>query len=135
MSNNLIFCLVFSYCALLHCVLGMVVIVDRHKGLAKKNNTPTAKKFNAKIRAHGNSAEYLPIALLGLYLLSLSAIHYLLILSLGFVLMLGRTMHAFGLIYFEHKKLPNFTWRVIGMACTFTCILTSVLCLLYVAIP
>lgn len=135
MSNNLIFCFVFSYCAVLHCVLGMLVIMDRHKGLAKTDNTSIARKFNAKLRAHGNSAEYLPIALLGLYLLSVSAIHYLLILGLGFVLMLGRTVHAFGLIQFEQKKPPNFAWRVIGMACTFTCILISVLCLLYVAIP
>lgn len=135
MSNNLIFCFVFSYCAVLHCLLGMFVIVDRHKGLAKTDSTSVAKKFHAKLRAHGNSAEYLPIALLGLYVLSVSAIHYLLILCLGFVLMFGRTVHAFGLIHFEQKKPPNFSGRVIGMACTFTCILTSVLCLLYVAIP
>lgn len=135
MSNNLIFCFVFGYCAILHCVLGIVVIVDRHKGLANTDDTSIAKKFNAKLRAHANSAEYLPIALLGLYLLSVSATHYLLILSLGFALMLGRTVHAFGLIHFEQKKPPNFTWRVVGMACTLTCILISVLCLLYMVIP
>lgn len=69
------------------------------------------------MRAHGNFAEYVPLALLliaGTEVLSAPAA---LVHGLGIILLVGRLVHAFGL----SQEAEVFAYRVGGMALTFTC--------------
>ncbi len=73
------------------------------------------------IRAHGNFAEYVPMALLLLFLLESRIDSTLWIHLLGIGLIIGRISHAVGV-----SRMPEqFGFRVFGMAMTFTVMLSS----------
>ena len=78
------------------------------------------------VRAHGNFAEYVPIALLLIYFIEQSQAQAWLVYCLGTALVLGRLSHAFGL---SQVKEPLF-FRVFGMVCTLNTIGVSALYLL-----
>ncbi len=70
------------------------------------------------IRAQGNAAEYIPIALILLLLLELSQAHFVIINFAGIVLVIGRLLHAKGLL------TESVRYRVLGMQCTLYTIIT-----------
>ncbi len=75
------------------------------------------------IRAHGNFAEYVPLALLLMALAELQdrsvyAIHFV-----GLCLLVGRLAHAFGV----SREPELFTFRVAGMILTFIALLSGAL--------
>ncbi len=72
-------------------------------------------------RAHANFAEYVPIALILIYLLEQSIGSNLRIHLLCIALLLGRMIHAFGI----SREPENIRLRVIGMALTFTVIISA----------
>lgn len=82
------------------------------------------------IRVQGNFAEYVPLALLLIFLVETSAGSPALVHSLGGLLLAGRLLHAFGV---SHEP-ENFKYRVVGMTLTFTVLLTSACYLLVQAI-
>jgi uncharacterized membrane protein YecN with MAPEG domain len=82
------------------------------------------------MRVHSNFSEYVPLALIALFLVETSGASYLLVHFLGGALLVGRISHAYGV----SKTNENFFFRVSGMALTFTSILSSACYLLISAI-
>jgi len=78
------------------------------------------------VRAHGNFAEYVPIALLLMIFTELRTDGTLLIHVLGALLLVGRLTHAYGISQLKE----NYRFRVAGMALTFTVIIACSLRLL-----
>jgi uncharacterized membrane protein YecN with MAPEG domain len=72
------------------------------------------------MRVHSNFAEYVPISLILIFLLEEQGAHALLIHALGLCLLVGRLSHAFGV----SQARENYSFRVAGMALTFTTILS-----------
>ena len=95
--------------------LGVAVGDDAHAGLRKA------------IRAHGNFAEYVPLALLLIFFLetqtqAVAAVH-----ALGVTLVFGRLVHALGV----SRVRENIRLRIVGMACTFGVLLVGAALLLW----
>lgn len=67
-------------------------------------------------RAHGNFAEYVPLALLLLALCEINGLPDWALHVLGVTLVAGRVLHATGIA----KEPEDFKWRVLGMSLTFT---------------
>lgn len=82
-------------------------------------------------RAHGNFAEYVPLAIILLYFVEISTDNNVLVHSLGVLLIAGRLAHAYGV----SQVNENFRYRVFGMALTFTVFISASLRLIvaYVA--
>ncbi len=73
------------------------------------------------IRVHSNYAEYVPLSLILLYFLENQVGVSLWIHVLCSTLLIGRITHAFGVSQVEE----NYRYRVIGMALTFTVIISA----------
>lgn len=82
------------------------------------------------IRVHANFVEYVPMALLLLFLLETGGASTTIVHLLCGCLLLGRLSHAFGV----SQQKENYRFRVFGMALTFTAILGSAMRLLWGAI-
>lgn len=83
-------------------------------------------EMQAAIRAQGNSTEYVPIALILLFLLEFNSGNYLIIHMAGIALVTGRILH------YKALKDNNLRLRVLGMQCTiFTIIALALLNLGY----
>lgn len=65
------------------------------------------------IRAHGNAAEYMPLALLMLLLLALLGAPLLLIHALGAGFTAGRVFHACGMFREKHPNAVRFTGNLL----------------------
>ncbi|WP_271254591.1 MAPEG family protein [Pseudanabaena sp. Chao 1811] len=70
-------------------------------------------KLQVAIRAQGNATEYIPISLILLLLLELSKANALMLHIGGVALLIGRSLHAYGL------TTSNLKLRVSGMVFTF----------------
>lgn len=79
------------------------------------------------IRAHGNFAEYAPIALLMLLCLTLTGAPVLALHILGSGFTVGRVLHAFGMMRVRHPNAPRF----IGNALTGLTLLFGAIGLVY----
>ncbi len=77
-------------------------------------------------RAHGNCAEYVPIALLLLALLELNGLPAWALHALGVVLLAGRGLHAWGI----SQEPERLRWRVLSMGLTFAVLLVGLSALL-----
>lgn len=73
------------------------------------------------MRVHANFCEYVPIALLLIYMMELlvGAHYWVHVMCIG--LLIGRLSHAYGV----SRPREDFRFRVTGMALTFTVILSS----------
>ena len=78
------------------------------------------------IRVHANFSEYVPIALILALLIELANSHWAISHFVCATLLMGRCIHAFGV----SNRHENYTFRVTGMALTFTSICSSALVLL-----
>jgi uncharacterized membrane protein YecN with MAPEG domain len=72
------------------------------------------------VRVHANFAEYVPFALLLIFLVETSAAGNLLVHALGAALLLARLSHAYGV----SRHPENLKFRIFGMATTFAVLLT-----------
>ena len=81
------------------------------------------KELERAARAHANFAEYVPIALILLFFLETRYGSGIWIHALGASLVIGRAVHAYGI----SQVRENFTFRVTGMALTFTVIFLAAL--------
>jgi uncharacterized protein len=72
-------------------------------------------------RVHANFAEYVPIALLLIYFVEVSAAPMWLVHVLGIILLAGRGLHAYGV----SQVKENYHFRILGMSATFTVIVTA----------
>ncbi|MEI6572370.1 MAG: MAPEG family protein [Alphaproteobacteria bacterium] len=72
------------------------------------------KSLERLSRVHANFAEYVPFTLLLIAFAEMRGIHYIVIHILCIALLVGRTVHAWGV----SKSAENFRFRVIGMMLT-----------------
>ena len=82
------------------------------------------------MRVHSNFVEYAPLALLLILMIELIGGSNLIIHFTSIALLAGRALHAYGV----SQTNENYSYRVAGMACTFTSICTSAVCLLYLSL-
>lgn len=85
------------------------------------------KQLARAMRVHANFAEYVPLALLLIFLLEAGGAPPLAIHLLGAALLAGRLLHAWGV----SQVREDFRFRVAGMALTFSAIVAAALALLY----
>jgi uncharacterized membrane protein YecN with MAPEG domain len=81
------------------------------------------------MRVHANFAEYVPFALLLIFLVESSGANPLVVHALGVALLVARLSHAYGV----SQQKENFRFRVFGMATTLTVLLLGAIYLLIVA--
>jgi uncharacterized membrane protein YecN with MAPEG domain len=79
-----------------------------------------------RMRAHGNFAEYAPLALVLMLLLELTGTTPWLLWPLGLALLSGRVLHA----YSVSQEPEPLKFRVAGMGLTFTVLVAAALILL-----
>ena len=88
-------------------------------GLRRKNQVALGcgghDDLERAIRAQGNFAEYVPIAIILLACLELNGAPWWLVAIPGIVLIIGRLIHAKGI----NTPPPDFSKRVLGMKFTF----------------
>ncbi len=84
-------------------------------------------KLTRIIRAHSNFAEYVPFALILIYMAESQDAPKLLIHLLGISLLAGRSIHAYGI----NQLNENYKLRVFGMSMTFITIITSSIYLIF----
>jgi uncharacterized protein len=124
--NNLHLTLLFAgLCALLQCALTVLVVARRLKArvdLMDGGDGPLQRR----IRAHGNFTETAPMALILIALLELRSVDASWLWALGLCLLLGRMLHAVGLL------ASGARWcRLAGMVLTLTVFsFGGVLCLM-----
>lgn len=80
-------------------------------------------------RAHGNFAEYVPLALLLIFFIETGAAMPLLVHGLCLLLLTGRLLHAWGI----SQEQENLRFRVTGMSMTFLTIVIAALALFAIA--
>jgi len=73
------------------------------------------------MRVHSNFAEYVPLSLLLVYFVEVQGAQATLVHGLCLCLLIGRLAHAFGV----SQPDENFSFRVTGMALTFTVLFFS----------
>ena len=76
-----------------------------------------------RLRAHGNFAEYVPLALVLMALAELQATPAWTLYVIGTALIIGRLLHAYGV----SQEPEQSGLRVVGMALTFTALITAAL--------
>ena len=115
-------------------VLGVVyILLSAHTIRARGTDKVTLGhgKSDAVLRAsraHANFAEYVPFSLLLLWLLELAHWSAGLVITLCLLLVAGRIMHAYGILFAE--KQGNMRYRIGGMLLTLTAMGLSALLLL-----
>ena len=82
------------------------------------------------VRAHGNFAEYVPLALLLLALCEANGLPPAALHALGVALVVGRVLHATGIA----REPEDFRWRGLGMVLTFAVIGVASVALLWRAV-
>ncbi len=120
--------LVASLLALLYLVLSVRVIGARNSeriSLGDRGNDILLRRM----RVHANFAEYTPLSLLLLLMLELMGGAHWLLYGLGLFLVVGRTVHAYGVG--SDPEPMNF--RAVGMVLTFVVIGTAALANLVLA--
>ncbi|MEM1243780.1 MAG: MAPEG family protein [Pseudomonadota bacterium] len=94
----------------------------------------TEELKNQAIRAHGNFIEYTPFTLILLLILVLQNLPTIIFLILCILLILGRSIHAYGLLKLETQSPKKFWGRVLGMGLTFTTIILASLLIFMMSI-
>ncbi|WP_323750545.1 MAPEG family protein [Marinobacter sp.] len=84
--------------------------------------------FQATVRAHANLVEYAPIGLIMLAIAELNGVSSTWVYWTGMALVLGRILHAFGMI---KGKGRTHKARLVGMVLTWLSILMAALLLLW----
>jgi len=118
-----------SLLAFLFVYLSIRAIRARHRlgiGLGHAENPVMLRAM----RVHANFAEYVPFALLLIFLVESDRAAPLLVHALGSALLVARLSHAFGV----SRDPENFRFRIFGMALTFAVLLVCALYLLVSAV-
>jgi uncharacterized membrane protein YecN with MAPEG domain len=111
--------------ALVYLSLSIRVINFRKRfriSLGDGNNPQVARA----IRIHANFAEYVPFALILIYLIETQTSYRIFIHVLGMILLVARISHAYGL----RSESADFRFRVGGMVLTFLVYIIGALALL-----
>jgi uncharacterized protein len=87
-------------------------VVGRRRAAQVSLGTGGDSELEARARAHGNAAEYIPITMLGLYVLASLNAPLWMVHTIGGGFTAGRFLHAFGLSYSVRPA------RALGMVLT-----------------
>lgn len=115
-------------------VLGLLLVVlsgmvSRFRLKYRKSlGTTDDRDFEAVVRAQGNLVEYAPLGLIMLAVAELNGVHSGLVYWTGMVFVVGRVLHAFGMI--NGRGGPHIA-RMIGILMTWAGILALALLLLW----
>ncbi|MFN7179556.1 MAPEG family protein [Hyphomonas sp.] len=101
-------------------------VIGRRRAAQVSLGTGGDSELEIRTRAHGNAAEYIPITMLGLYVLASLGAPMWMVNAVGGVFTLGRVLHAIGL---SATIMPA---RLVGMVLTWTGMLGAAAGLLYV---
>jgi len=115
--------------ALIFIVLSVAVVRQRRRfqvALGDGGHAPLQRA----IRAHANFAEYVPLALLVLFLAEYSGLQPTLVHLLGIILLCARISHAFGV----SRAPEQLKFRAVGILLTFIVLLLSALAVLVIYI-
>jgi uncharacterized membrane protein YecN with MAPEG domain len=107
-------------------VLSLYVVKGRwvnKVGLGDAGNADMLKRM----RTHANFVEYVPLALIGMYLLEVTKHSALILHALGIALVVARLLHAYGM----NRRSPNFG-RAGGASLTLTILLVEAVMLILV---
>ena len=110
---------------LLMIVLSGLTVTRRRRHLVAFGDGGNAE-LNAAARAFGNASEYIPVGLIALVLLALTGAPEMMIHGVGATLLLGRIVHAIGLLF---QKGPSLG-RVAGMVLTYLALLVGAVSLI-----
>jgi uncharacterized membrane protein YecN with MAPEG domain len=114
-----------SLLALVFLALSIATIKARKKAQIAVG-TEGDKLLLRRNRAHGNFAEYVPIAIMLVYANEFAGAASWLVHGLGALLLVGRLVHAYGISQLKE----NLKFRVSGMLCTLLSILVGAISLL-----
>lgn len=95
------------------------LLIRRRKGIAI--GTADDEQMVRAMRVHSSFAEYVPLALILIYLLEIQGASAFAIHALCVALLLGRSIHAYGV----SQTNENFRFRVAGMFLTLGCIISA----------
>jgi len=127
----LIFALCSSVLCFLYIFLSILVIRQRRKYLIAYL-TNEDKAFIARVRAHANFAEYVPLGLILMAVSIVLDIHVIFFAVLAVLFVLARCIHPYGLIKKEAKR--QFGYRFFAMALTFSVLLLLAIFNMYKAL-
>ena len=102
---------------LLFLLLSARVIMERRGNKFAYGNNDS-HRIEAKIRAHANWAEYVPIALLLMLMAEIQGVSAFWLHVTGIILLVGRVAHGYGMSF----KPRDFRFRFYGMVLTITAI-------------
>lgn len=113
-----------------------MMVVKRRKALGIPLGDGGNIQMQRVIRAHSNFCEYAPFSVMMLFLLEYWGINKGEILSLGVMIVLGRYMHSYGLIFGDSgcSGGVNMYYRKSGMQLTLIAILYCAFRLIHIAI-
>lgn len=103
-----------------------VAVVKQRKKLHVSCGDGGHAQLQRVIRVHGNFAEYVPFALLVIFLAEYSGLQPMLVHVLGIMLLAGRLSHAYGF----SREPELLTFRALGMILTFSVFLLGALAIL-----
>ena len=106
--------------AILYLFLSAYVIRGRYKyqvGLGDGGNPALARR----VRIHGNFVEYVPFALLLLYMIDNAQYSPFIVHMLGMMLVIGRVLHAWGLSTSETVSFGRFAGMVLTLVMIAAC--------------
>lgn len=102
-----------------------IILVRRKVGIAIGSGSDQV--LTRAVRVHSNFAEYVPLVLILIFLFEFLGGPALVVHGLGAALLIGRSIHAYGVSQLQEKL----TFRVTGMLLTFLVIIISSLGILY----
>ncbi|MBC6445266.1 MAG: MAPEG family protein [Alphaproteobacteria bacterium GM202ARS2] len=124
------------YAGMLGIVYGILVqrILVKRRQYRVSRYDGNVPELGARIRAHSNFAEYVPLLLLFLLLFELNNLPPLLLHAFGLLLVLARIYHAYGLITAESTQSKNYRPRQRATFITMTLLISASLFALIAAL-
>lgn len=107
-----------SLLSLLYIIISLKIIKLRHQYKVSIGSGGN-ERLEMIIRAHGNFAEYVPIALILILCAEINQANIIILIILAFSLLLGRLFHAYAFVF----NKQHFKFRAYGMILTFTTII------------
>ena len=104
-------------------ILTLVFVYLSLNAIKVKHGDESEEAKKRANRAHGNFTEYTPFALILLIVLALQNITPILYFILCLALVIGRVLHAYGMITLESNETKQMWGRLWGMRFTLTTIL------------
>ncbi len=94
-------------------------------------NDDNQRQLSLAIRAHANFCEYTPFIVILLICLAFMQPHHWVLHAFAALLVIGRLVHAYSLVFIESRIEPTFRYRQFGMTLTFIALIATALGLFF----